>query len=359
MINTITNFGKWCGAFFETGPVPKPSPREFLVIGHRGSPVYEVENTIASFEKAVEFDGVNALEMDLSMLGDGEIVLWHDWDPTDHIAMARNQGFEPDVKFAPRLPKLKKYHRPLHELTYPEFIANFGYKEKARNGKPVGAIIPTLEETLKWLKTKPQVRYVCWDIKTPERDGWIIPRMMTKLYSLLSEYEPHYKSVFLTPYIPIMEAMEAHCSHPNYMLDVEPPAGIILDPCKFTSSKMAIKYHNAFCDTIHPKAMTIGPWTTFKRVINCDVQTKKKFNATNPRVPIDKIVGATINAREEMEALIGIGIDGLMSDDPKLLRQVADDLGMTLWPKESRPLTLRELQPWLRAPQSEPELAQK
>ena len=100
-------------------------------------------------------------------------------------------------------------------------------------------------------------------------------------------------------------------------------------------------------------------WTTFKRVINCDVQTKMQFNATNPRVPIEKIVGATINAREEMEALIGIGIDGLMSDDPKLLRQVADNLGMTLWPEESKPLTIQELQPWLRAPQSEPELAQK
>ena len=351
MFKTVVNFGKWCGAFFETGPIPKPSPREFFVIGHRGSPTKEVENTISSFERAVEFDGVNALEMDLSMLGDGEIVCWHDWDPTDHIAAARNQGLEPDVMFAPRYPKTSKYCRPVHELTYPQFISNFGYKEKAPRGKPVGAIIPKLEEVLLWLKTKPQIRYVLWDMKVPKRDGWIIPKMMSKIYQLLEEHDAHYRSVFLTPYVEIMDAMEAHCSHPNYMLDVEPPPGIILDPCKFTSSKLAIKYNNAFCDTIHPKAMTIGPWTQFKRIINCDVQTKKKFNATNPKIPIEMIVGATINAKSEMEALIGIGIDGLMSDDPGMLRKVADELGMTLWPKETLALTDQQRFPWKYSPQ--------
>jgi glycerophosphoryl diester phosphodiesterase len=350
VFKTVINFGKWCGAFFDTAPIPKPSPREFIVIGHRGSPAHEVENTIASFERAVNVDGVNALEMDLSMLGDGEIVVWHDWDPTDYIAQARTQGLEVDVKFAPRMAKDAKYRKPLHELTFPQFISNFGYKEKAPMGKPVGAIIPKLEDVMKWLQDKPQIRYVFWDIKIPKRDEWIVPKMMSKIYRLLEEHNAHYRSVFLTPYIPIMEAMEKHCSHPNYMLDCEPPPGIILDPCKFTSSKMAIKYHNAFCDTIHPKAITLGPWTTFKRIINCDVQTKKKFNATNPRVPIEKIVGATINCREEMEALIGIGLDGLMSDDAGLLRKVADDLGMTLWPEESREWPPEKLRPWAFSP---------
>lgn len=353
MFKTVLNFGKWCGAFLETGPTPKPSPREFLVIGHRGSPTKEVENTLSSFERAVERDGVNALEMDLSMLGDGEIVVWHDWDPTDYIATARSQGLEVDVKFAPRMAKDTKYLKPLNELTFPQFISNFGYKEKAPMGKPVGAIIPRLEEVLKWLQTKPQIRYVFWDIKIPKRDGWIVPKMMSRIYELLEAHDAHYRSIFLTPYIPIMEAMEKHRSHPNFMLDCEPPPGIILEPCKFTSSKMAIKYRNAFCDTIHPKAITIGPWTTFKRVINCDVQTKKRFNASNPKVPIEKIVGATINCREEMEALIGIGIDGLMSDDPALLRKVADDLGMTLWVTETPQYTEKERFPWKFSPQVE------
>jgi hypothetical protein len=66
-----------------------------------------------------------------------------------------------------------------------------------------------------------------------------------------------------------------------------------------------------------------------------------------------------------MEALIGIGIDGLMSDDPGMLRKVADELGMTLWPKETVPLTEQQRFPWKFSTQrqgkqaNEPELAQK
>jgi glycerophosphoryl diester phosphodiesterase len=336
VIRTIENFGKWCASFLQTGPAPRPSPKEFLVIAHRGSPAFEVENTIASLEFAVEVDRANALEIDISMLGDGEIVLWHDWDPTDHIAVARQQGLEPDVRFAPRRPKLDRYWRPLHELKYHEFIANYGYKEKSPNGEPVGAIIPRIEEVLEWVRNKPSIRYIFWDVKAPERMARVIPKMMDRVYSLLEEHKAHYRNVFLTPYIPIMEALEAHCSQPNYMLDVEPPPGIVLEPCKFTSSNMAIKYKNAFCNTIHPKAMTIGPWTTFKRVVGCDIKTKDRHNATSPEVPIEKIIGATINAREEMECLIGMGIDGLMTDRPDILRPLAEELGMTLWPKEER-----------------------
>lgn len=311
-------------------PLPRPTAREFLVIGHRGAAAEEVENTLASVKRAVEIDKVNALELDLTMTSDGELVLWHDWDPTDHISIARAQGLEPDVLAAPRFARHAKYLRPIHEITYPQFIANYGYKEKSRNGHPVGAFIPRMEQVLEYLRDKTSVQYVFWDIKTPKRGKWIIPKMMSRIYALLDEYNAHYRSVYLTPYIPIMEAMEAHRSQPNYMLDCEPPPGIILDPCKFTSSKMAIKYHNAFCNTIHPKAFTIGPWTQFKRIIECDLRTKAHHNAANPRVPIEKIVGATINARDEMECLIAMGIDGLMSDSPRLLRGVAEKLGMTI-----------------------------
>ena len=39
------------------------SSAPFLVIGHRGSPCFEVENTMASFRRAVEREGANGLEV--------------------------------------------------------------------------------------------------------------------------------------------------------------------------------------------------------------------------------------------------------------------------------------------------------
>src|SRR3954470_2993722 len=46
-------------------PSIKPEPQlqdGFLVIGHRGAPSRMIENTIESFEAAVEEDGANAIE---------------------------------------------------------------------------------------------------------------------------------------------------------------------------------------------------------------------------------------------------------------------------------------------------------
>jgi hypothetical protein len=57
------------------------STTPFLVIGHRGSPCFAIENTMASFQRAVEQDGANGLECDLCLTKDEQIVLWHSCAP--------------------------------------------------------------------------------------------------------------------------------------------------------------------------------------------------------------------------------------------------------------------------------------
>lgn len=49
----------------------------FLRIGHRGASAYEIENTLASFQRAIEI-GANAIELDVRMAGDGNPVVIHD-----------------------------------------------------------------------------------------------------------------------------------------------------------------------------------------------------------------------------------------------------------------------------------------
>ena len=48
-----------------------------LVIGHRGASGYEVENTITSFEKAIQL-GVDIVECDVWCCASGEVVVFHD-----------------------------------------------------------------------------------------------------------------------------------------------------------------------------------------------------------------------------------------------------------------------------------------
>jgi glycerophosphoryl diester phosphodiesterase len=48
-----------------------------LKVGHRGARAYEPENTLRSFKKALEL-GVNAVELDVRVTKDGEVVVIHD-----------------------------------------------------------------------------------------------------------------------------------------------------------------------------------------------------------------------------------------------------------------------------------------
>ena len=48
-----------------------------LKIGHRGAKGYKPENTLASFAKAIELN-VDAIELDVHLSSDGEIMVIHD-----------------------------------------------------------------------------------------------------------------------------------------------------------------------------------------------------------------------------------------------------------------------------------------
>jgi len=115
------------------------STTPFLVIGHRGSPCFEIENTMASFQRAVEQDGANGLEFDLCLTKDEQIVLWHDWDPDEPKVLLRALGFEPVVSYCPCPPDGGEFRKSICELTLAEFCTHFCYG--AKDGGPV----PTLD----------------------------------------------------------------------------------------------------------------------------------------------------------------------------------------------------------------------
>jgi glycerophosphoryl diester phosphodiesterase len=48
-----------------------------LIIGHKGAPTVEAENTVASFARAREL-GADGVELDVRRTADGHLVVWHD-----------------------------------------------------------------------------------------------------------------------------------------------------------------------------------------------------------------------------------------------------------------------------------------
>jgi len=53
--------------------------KSFIVIGHRGAPAYEPENTLKSFRRAIEL-GADGIELDVRFTADGVPVVFHDED---------------------------------------------------------------------------------------------------------------------------------------------------------------------------------------------------------------------------------------------------------------------------------------
>src|SRR6478736_2939754 len=48
-----------------------------LIIGHRGAKGYQPENTLSSFQKALDMK-VDGIELDVHLSSDGEIIVFHD-----------------------------------------------------------------------------------------------------------------------------------------------------------------------------------------------------------------------------------------------------------------------------------------
>lgn len=134
----------------------------FLVIGHRGAPRVAAENTIPSLEAAIE-QGANAVEIDLCVTMDRAIVLWHDRDPDDAIAVARQSGVE-GLLYDPFVPPDgSPHHRPVDQLLFADFVATHGY---ARDGvRDPAATIAVLEDLALWAAAEPALRAVYVDVK--------------------------------------------------------------------------------------------------------------------------------------------------------------------------------------------------
>lgn len=153
-----------CGCIsLESRGLPKKNP-EFLVVGHRGAPLAAAENTIPSYRAAIEL-GASAVELDLCVTLDGVAVVWHDADPDDTVARARQNGLEglPYVPVVP--PEGSPFHRPVAELTLAELLATHGYARRGESQVDRGAVIPTLADVLAWAAGEPALQALYLDLK--------------------------------------------------------------------------------------------------------------------------------------------------------------------------------------------------
>lgn len=321
----LSKYRVWIRELFRFCPISKLKvDREnlFLVCGHRGSPINEPENTIPSFERALR-EGVNALETDLCVTKDKQVIHWHDWNPDELVALIRERGIEPEVAYKPDFPApFSGLRNKTSELTFEEFRKHFNYTRKGES-EPVNAHIPTFREFIEWIKDKPQIKYVFLDIKVPRDEKELILDILDQLDALIKEFKPTTKFIIETFYTEVLEIAKKKYPNLNYSLDVEIPPGFIFLPRIHSTVKVATTHKNNVAIIMRPRQITFASWITFRRVIWYDVRRKLHLNKKSDSQKIDFLIGCTINNKKEMECLIKSGINGMQTDYPRRLTNLA------------------------------------
>lgn len=265
----------------------------FWVVGHRGSPCEEAENTLPSFERALERDGANALEMDICVTRDGDLLVWHDFDPAAVEARLRQMNLEPQTRYPPR-----PFDRAVCELTVPEARSKLGYVG-------VEAHIPTLGEVLDWSRAHPSLGLVFLDLKLSANRTDLVAPFLARLERLVSESPPRFTFVIECAEIEIAaELRRQGAPHP-----------VALDVYKTSSLDAVWRLGVEWVCAQKPRpGQALLPFWRQKRILD--------------RLKDVLRCAFTINEADEMNALLDRGVMAIQTDRPARLRELADRRGL-------------------------------
>jgi glycerophosphoryl diester phosphodiesterase len=281
----------------------------------------EVENTLPSFRRAVE-EGANGLELDLNITLDGEVIVWHDFEPTELRSRIRRWGLEPDVPYQPILPRDPQHRRPTSELLLSDVRRYFGYANKKTKAR-VDVLIPTLSEFMEWADGEARIGLVFLDVKLPPRETKLVPRLLQQLDLLVERLRPRFRIVLESCHPEIVAELARLGPRYSHALDVEPHAGIVFDPESCSAVKAAIKHRLRLATPQKPRSITLWPFKTHRRIVERDLELMREHNARSPDLALESLVSFVINEEPEMGTLIDLGVSGIQSDYPGRLHKVA------------------------------------
>jgi glycerophosphoryl diester phosphodiesterase len=300
---------------------PAVADNPFWVVGHRGSPEREPENTLRSFERALA-EGANALELDLCVTADEHVVVWHDESPFDLRARFRQLGLEPVVRFRPRVPSDARFLRPVSELSLRELREHFGYARGMSELVP-GAEIPTLEEFVAWASRDERLGLVFLDVKAPASREDLLAVLARQVAALGSRYRAGFRVVYEAASAQTIRALARLAPEHAHALDVEPPAGLVSDWESCSAVRAAIEHGLRIATSQRPRGITVSPFATHRRIVVQDLERLRRHNERAAGAPLEGICSFTINDAREMAELVELGVWAIQSDRPALLSEVA------------------------------------
>ena len=297
----------------------------FDIEAHRGGRALFPENTLQSFANALSM-GVDTLELDMGVTRDGVIVVSHERGLNPDLARAPDGTYvaPPGIPFVRlRLDEVKKYDvgqiRPgsAYAAQFPE--------QRAVPGTP----IPTLSEVFALVR-KSGDDHVRLNIETKidpsHPDESPDPQRFVALVLDLLKAEKFAGRVMIqsfdwrtlllvqkqAPAIPTVYLSQQQGSAPTVFLDKPSPWTAGFDPKD---------YGRSVPRTV--KAAGGAIWSPYFRDVDAAlIEESHRLGLT--------VVVWTVNKPEDMARLIEMGVDGIISDRPDLLRSICREKGIAL-----------------------------
>lgn len=287
-----------------------------MIAAHRGGGANNPENTMLAFREAVTNIGAQIIESDLYMTKDGYLVYNHDAyvDETCNI----NGDISLDEVIALCEDEANRHY--ISDLTLDELRQyNFGYYFEDENGNRIykdvdnhaelGLRIATVEELFaEFYNDYPDLMFIV-EIKNSGDDGIKACRI---LYDTLCEYPEYMDNIVIGTFHDEIEA-ELKNNYPELMRGASTgvAAGFIL------TQYFGVNLFNTsdFACLQIPMSYDVG--------INIPLDTQTLVNRAHKRNIA--VQYWTINDPDEMRQLVSMGVDAIMTDNPKLLKQVLDE----------------------------------
>lgn len=247
-----------------------------MVFGHRGAAGDMPENTFPSFDRALK-DGADVLETDVHLTKDGEVVVFHD-DMLD--GTTDGKGRIEDHTLA----ELKALDAAYH-------FTRDGGKTHPYRGK--GVVIPTLDEVF---ERYPDVKFNV-DMKSKSLD------LVQKVSDLLDKHNRTHLTIMGSfNKASIKKLRDLQPDMLTCASDREAKTFLLAEKLRLPSSKTNL----AFEVPVKTKGVNVVTEHFIK-------QARKKGNV---------VVPWTINDPKEMKKLLKMGVDGIITDHPKLAADV-------------------------------------
>ncbi|SMC32792.1 glycerophosphodiester phosphodiesterase [Sporomusa malonica] len=316
----------------------KANPQIFDFEAHRGGRDARPENTLASFAYAMEL-GVTTLEMDLQMTKDGRIVVSHNPVMNPSLAKGPNgtyvQGGKYDIRTM-TLEEVKKFDVGSMNPAAGDYYEGHG---KTQVSVP-GTTMPTLEEVFELANSYGNDK-IFFNIETKSyadpadpnsKDNPDPEKFVKAVYEIVKKYHMENR-VFLQSFdwrtLKVMHKLDPDIT--LVALSCEQPSWGWVDGCylKIGDKKPSPWLAGLNINNYH------GNYVKAAKDVGADI-VSPYWEELSPQLVSEahdlkmKVVPWTVNNPKAMNMLIDMGVDGLITDKPWILRDVLTKKGISV-----------------------------